>query len=83
MLSFLLVWNRIHIQHRNTLTLPVEDSAHNNRRTMVCAKYGNMEGSPNPNGSYEISHYSYHYSKSLSVHSNELILNLQKPPETR
>jgi hypothetical protein len=31
----------------------------------------------------EISHYSYHYSKHLSVHPNELILHLQEPPETR
>jgi hypothetical protein len=42
--------NRNHVQHRNTRTLPVEDSAHYNGRTMVCAEYGNTEGSPNPNG---------------------------------
>jgi hypothetical protein len=30
----------------------------------------------------EISRYSYHYGKRLSVHPNELILNLQEPPET-
>jgi hypothetical protein len=42
--------NRIHGQHRNTRTLPVEGSAHDNGRTMVCAEYSNMEGSPNPNG---------------------------------
>jgi hypothetical protein len=32
---------------------------------------------------HEISCYSYHYSKRLSVHPSELILNLQEPPETR
>jgi hypothetical protein len=32
---------------------------------------------------HEISHYSYHYRKHLSVHPHELILNLQEPPETR
>jgi hypothetical protein len=42
--------NLIHVQHRNTQTLPVEGSAHDNGRTMVCAEYGNTEGSPNPNG---------------------------------
>jgi hypothetical protein len=31
----------------------------------------------------EISRYSYQYSKRLSVHPNELILNLKEPPETR
>jgi hypothetical protein len=36
-----------------------------------------------PTAKHEISRYSYHYSKCLSVHPNELILNLQKPPETR
>jgi hypothetical protein len=41
--------NRMHVQHRNTRTLPVEGSAHDNGRTMACAGYGNMEGSPNPN----------------------------------
>jgi hypothetical protein len=30
--------------------LPVEGSAHDNGRTMVCAKCGNTEGSPDPNG---------------------------------
>jgi hypothetical protein len=35
--------NRIHVQHRNTRTLPVEGSAYDNGRTMVCAEYGNME----------------------------------------
>jgi hypothetical protein len=32
---------------------------------------------------HKISHYSYHYSKRLSLHPNELISNLQEPPETR
>jgi hypothetical protein len=32
---------------------------------------------------HEISRYSYNYSKRLSVHPNELILNLQEPPERR
>jgi hypothetical protein len=32
---------------------------------------------------HETISYSYHYSKRLSVHPNELILNLQEPPETR
>jgi hypothetical protein len=36
-----------------------------------------------PTVKHEISRYSYHYSKRLSVHPNELILNLQEPPETR
>jgi hypothetical protein len=34
---------------RNT-TLPVEGSAHDNGRTMVCAEYSNTERSPKPNG---------------------------------
>jgi hypothetical protein len=42
--------NRIHVQHKNTRMLPVEGSAHDNGRTMVCAEYGNKEGSPNSNG---------------------------------
>jgi hypothetical protein len=42
--------NRIHVQHRHTRKLPVEGPAHDNGRTMVCAEYGNTEGSPNPNG---------------------------------
>jgi hypothetical protein len=37
-------------QHRSTRTLPVEGSAHDNERAMVCAEYGNTEGSPNLNG---------------------------------
>jgi hypothetical protein len=36
-----------------------------------------------PTVKHEVSRYSYHYSKRLSVHQNELILNLQEPPETR
>jgi hypothetical protein len=36
-----------------------------------------------PTVKHEISRYSYLYSKCLSVHPNELILNLQEPPETR
>jgi hypothetical protein len=36
-----------------------------------------------PTVKQEISRYSYHYSTCLSVHPNELILNLQEPPETR
>jgi hypothetical protein len=40
--------NRIHVQHRNTRTPPVEGSAHDNGRTMVCVEYGNTEGSSNP-----------------------------------
>jgi hypothetical protein len=35
-----------------------------------------------PRVKHEISRYSYHCSKRLSVHANELILNLQEPPET-
>jgi hypothetical protein len=31
---------------------------------------------------HEISRYSYHYSKRLSMHPNKLILNLQEAPET-
>jgi hypothetical protein len=42
--------NRIHVQHRNARTLPVEGSAHDDGRTMVRAEYGNTEGSPNPSG---------------------------------
>jgi hypothetical protein len=42
--------NLIHVQHRNTRTLPVEGSEHDNGRIMVCVEYGNTEGSPNPNG---------------------------------
>jgi hypothetical protein len=34
----------------NTRTLPVEGSANDNGRTMVCAEYANTEGSPNPSG---------------------------------
>jgi hypothetical protein len=45
-----ILGNRIHVQHTNTQALPVEGSAHDNGRTMVCAEYGNTEGSPNPNG---------------------------------
>jgi hypothetical protein len=41
--------NRIHVQHSNTRKLPVKGSGHDNERTMVCAEYGNTEGSPNPN----------------------------------
>jgi hypothetical protein len=36
-----------------------------------------------PTVKHKISRYSYQYSKRLSVHRNELILNLQEPPETR
>jgi hypothetical protein len=36
-----------------------------------------------PTVKQETSRYSYHYSKHLSLHPNELISNLQKPPETR
>jgi hypothetical protein len=36
-----------------------------------------------PTVKQEISRYSYNYSKRLSVHPNELILNLQELPETR
>jgi hypothetical protein len=32
---------------------------------------------------HEISRYSYHYSKHLSIHKTELILNIQEPPETK
>jgi hypothetical protein len=35
-----------------------------------------------PTVKHKISRYSYNYSKRLSVHPNELILNLQEPPET-
>jgi hypothetical protein len=36
-----------------------------------------------PTVKHDISCYSYHYSKHLSMYPNELILNLQEPPETR
>jgi hypothetical protein len=36
-----------------------------------------------PTAKHEISSYNYNYSKHLSVHPNELILNLKEPPETR
>jgi hypothetical protein len=36
-----------------------------------------------PTVKHKISRYSYHYSKRFSMHPNELILNLQEPPETR
>jgi hypothetical protein len=36
-----------------------------------------------PTVKHEISRYSYNYSKRLSVHPKELILNLKEPPETR
>jgi hypothetical protein len=36
-----------------------------------------------PKVKHEISDYSYHYSKRLSVQPNELIVSLNKPPETR
>jgi hypothetical protein len=64
-------------------TPPVKDSAHYNRRTTACAEYGNRKYLKIPTVKHEISRYSYHYSKRLSVHPNELILNLQEPPETR
>jgi hypothetical protein len=35
-----------------------------------------------PTVKHEIILYSYHYSYCISVHTNELILNLQEPPET-
>jgi hypothetical protein len=35
-----------------------------------------------PTVKHEISRYSYHYSKCLSVHQNELISNLKESPET-
>jgi hypothetical protein len=36
-----------------------------------------------PTVKHEIGSYSYHYSKHLSVHPTELILNIQEPPEKR
>jgi hypothetical protein len=33
----------------SNIEIPVEGSAHDNGRSMVCAEYGNTEGSPNPN----------------------------------
>jgi hypothetical protein len=36
-----------------------------------------------PTVKHEISRYSYYYNKCLSLHPNELLLNLQEPPETR
>jgi hypothetical protein len=36
-----------------------------------------------PTVKHEISRYSCHYSKRLSVHPNEVILSLQESPETR
>jgi hypothetical protein len=42
--------NRIHVQHRNTRTFPVEGSVYDKGRTMVCPEYGNTEGSPDSNG---------------------------------
>jgi hypothetical protein len=75
----------IHVQHRNTRTLPVEGSAHDNGRTMVHNVPNTVirEDLQMPKAKHEISRYRYHYSKRLSVHPKELILNLQEPPETR
>jgi hypothetical protein len=75
--------NRIHIQHRNTRTFPVEGSVYDNGHTMICTYTVIWKDLQIPTVKHEISRYSYHYSKRLSVHSNELILNLQEPPETR
>jgi hypothetical protein len=36
-----------------------------------------------PTFKHKISQYSYHYSKRVSMHPNELILNLQESPATR
>jgi hypothetical protein len=36
-----------------------------------------------PTVKHEISRYSYNYSKRFSVHPNDLILNLQEPPEKK
>jgi hypothetical protein len=36
-----------------------------------------------PTVKLEFNRYSYHYSKRLSLHPNELTLNLQEQPETR
>jgi hypothetical protein len=36
-----------------------------------------------PTVKHKISHYSYNYSKRLSVHPNELILNLQETPKKK
>jgi hypothetical protein len=54
--------NRIHVQHRNTRTLPVEGSARDNGRTMVCAEYV-IRNLQIPTVKHEISRYSCHYSK--------------------
>jgi hypothetical protein len=62
--------NRIHVQHRNTRTLPVEGSAHDNGRTMLCAKYGNMERYQNPNGYTGNQPFSYHYNKRICAQMN-------------
>jgi hypothetical protein len=45
------IGNGIHLQQRNTQTFPMEVSAHDEGRIMVCVEYDNTEGSPNPSGS--------------------------------
>jgi hypothetical protein len=40
--------NRIHVQHK--ILERIQSKALRNGQTMVCAEYGNTEGSPNPNG---------------------------------
>jgi hypothetical protein len=63
--------------------LPVEGSAHDNGHTRYVVNVVIQKDLEIPMVKNEISCYGYHYSKRLRVHPNELILNLQDPPETR
>jgi hypothetical protein len=38
-----------HFQQINFRTLPIESSAHDSERTLVCTEYGYPKGSPNTN----------------------------------
>jgi hypothetical protein len=38
-----------HFQHRNYRTFPIESLAHDSGRTLICAEYGYLKGSPNTN----------------------------------
>jgi hypothetical protein len=75
--------NRIHVQHRNTQRFKskvpwmVTDAPWYVPNTVI------RKDLQIPTVKDEISRYSYHYSKRLSVHPNELILNLHEPPERR
>jgi hypothetical protein len=73
--------NRILVQHSNTRTLPVEGFAHDNGRTMVHSVPTTVirKDLQIPTVKHKISRYS----KRLSVHPTQVILDLQEPPETR